>query len=75
MGVGEFCAVLDRDDQVGTDEVGQLGSECVDRPLELVDGAAPVYDPIVTGDAGEDLYGCLVKDLSESLVRISRCRR
>ena len=51
---------------MGTDEVGQLGSECVDRPLELVNGAARVYDPIVTGDAGEDLYGCLVKDFKTS---------
>jgi NAD(P)-dependent dehydrogenase (short-subunit alcohol dehydrogenase family) len=31
-------------------------------PLDLVDGAARVYDPIVRGEAGEDLYGCLLKD-------------
>ncbi|MEO8968520.1 MAG: SDR family NAD(P)-dependent oxidoreductase [Solirubrobacteraceae bacterium] len=31
-------------------------------PLDLVDGAARVYDPIVRGEAGEDLYGCFLKD-------------
>ena len=31
-------------------------------PLDLVDGAARVYDPIVRGEAGEDLHGCFLKD-------------
>ncbi|WP_336320077.1 SDR family NAD(P)-dependent oxidoreductase [Streptomyces lavendofoliae] len=31
-------------------------------PLDLVDGAARVYDPIVRGEMGEDLYGCFLKD-------------
>ncbi|MFG3497564.1 SDR family NAD(P)-dependent oxidoreductase [Streptomyces sp. NPDC047928] len=31
-------------------------------PLDLVDGAARVYDPIVRGESGEDLYGCFLKD-------------
>jgi NAD(P)-dependent dehydrogenase (short-subunit alcohol dehydrogenase family) len=31
-------------------------------PLDLVDGAARVYDPIVRGEAGEGLYGCFLKD-------------
>ncbi|MFF9425098.1 SDR family NAD(P)-dependent oxidoreductase [Streptomyces sp. NPDC014746] len=31
-------------------------------PLDLVDGAARVYDPVVRGEAGEDLYGCFLKD-------------
>jgi NAD(P)-dependent dehydrogenase (short-subunit alcohol dehydrogenase family) len=31
-------------------------------PLDLVDGAARVYDPIVRGEDGEDLYGCFLKD-------------
>ncbi|MFI9803071.1 SDR family NAD(P)-dependent oxidoreductase [Streptomyces sp. NPDC052301] len=31
-------------------------------PLDLVDGAARVYDPIVRGEAGEDLYGVFMKD-------------
>jgi NAD(P)-dependent dehydrogenase (short-subunit alcohol dehydrogenase family) len=31
-------------------------------PLDLVDGAARVYDPIVRGEAGEDLSGCFLKD-------------
>ncbi|WP_035771267.1 hypothetical protein [Arthrobacter sp. Br18] len=59
---GEFCPTQERDDQIGADEIGQLGSECVDLPLVVVDGAARVNDPIVTGDAGGELYGCLVKD-------------
>ncbi|GGI98878.1 SDR family NAD(P)-dependent oxidoreductase [Streptomyces brasiliensis] len=31
-------------------------------PLDLVDGAARVYDPIVRGEEGEDLYGVFLKD-------------
>jgi NAD(P)-dependent dehydrogenase (short-subunit alcohol dehydrogenase family) len=31
-------------------------------PLDLIDGAARVYDPIVRGEAGDDLYGCFLKD-------------
>jgi NAD(P)-dependent dehydrogenase (short-subunit alcohol dehydrogenase family) len=31
-------------------------------PLDLVDGAARVYDPIVRGEQGEDVYGCFLKD-------------
>ncbi|WP_171163364.1 SDR family NAD(P)-dependent oxidoreductase [Streptomyces sp. I05A-00742] len=35
-------------------------------PLDLVDGAARVYDPIVRGEEGEDLYGCFLKDYRRS---------
>jgi NAD(P)-dependent dehydrogenase (short-subunit alcohol dehydrogenase family) len=35
-------------------------------PLDLVDGAARVYDPIVRGELGEDLYGCFLKDYARS---------
>ncbi|PYC74471.1 short-chain dehydrogenase [Streptomyces tateyamensis] len=35
-------------------------------PLDLVDGAARVYDPIVRGEQGEDLYGCFLKDFEPS---------
>ncbi|GAA1912626.1 SDR family NAD(P)-dependent oxidoreductase [Streptantibioticus ferralitis] len=35
-------------------------------PLDLVDGAARVYDPIVRGEQGEDLYGCFLKDFAPS---------
>lgn len=31
-------------------------------PLDLVDGAARVYDPIVRGESGEDVYGVFLKD-------------
>ncbi|OIK29271.1 SDR family NAD(P)-dependent oxidoreductase [Streptomyces malaysiense] len=31
-------------------------------PLDLVDGAARVYDPIVRGEAGDDVYGVFLKD-------------
>jgi len=31
-------------------------------PLDLADGAARVYDPIVRGEAGEDLHGVFLKD-------------
>ena len=35
-------------------------------PLDLVDGAARVYDPIVRGELGEDLFGVFLKDYSPS---------
>ncbi|MGZ8634624.1 MAG: SDR family NAD(P)-dependent oxidoreductase [Solirubrobacteraceae bacterium] len=31
-------------------------------PLDLIDGAARVYDPIIRGEAGEDLHGVFLKD-------------
>jgi NAD(P)-dependent dehydrogenase (short-subunit alcohol dehydrogenase family) len=40
----------------------RLASEGFHAPLDLVDGAARVYDPIVRGEAGEDVYGCFLKD-------------
>jgi len=44
----------------------RLAEEGFHAPLDLVDGAARVYDPIVRGEAGEDLYGCFVKDYRPS---------
>jgi NAD(P)-dependent dehydrogenase (short-subunit alcohol dehydrogenase family) len=35
-------------------------------PLDLVDGAARVYDPIVRGEAGEDVHGCFLKDYASA---------
>ena len=40
----------------------RLAQEGFHAPLDLVDGAARVYDPIVRGEAGEDLHGCFLKD-------------
>jgi NAD(P)-dependent dehydrogenase (short-subunit alcohol dehydrogenase family) len=40
----------------------RLASDGFHAPLDLVDGAARVYDPIVRGEAGEDLYGVFLKD-------------
>ncbi|MDQ3734122.1 MAG: SDR family NAD(P)-dependent oxidoreductase [Actinomycetota bacterium] len=40
----------------------RLADEGFHAPLDLVDGAARVYDPIVQGEAGRDLYGCFLKD-------------
>ncbi|AKU19301.1 SDR family NAD(P)-dependent oxidoreductase [Luteipulveratus mongoliensis] len=48
------------------DEKLRLAAEGWHAPLDLVDGAARVYDPIVRGEAGEDLYGCFVKDFKPS---------
>jgi NAD(P)-dependent dehydrogenase (short-subunit alcohol dehydrogenase family) len=42
----------------------RLAAEGFHAPLDLVDGAARVYHPIVRGEAGEDLYGCFLKDYS-----------
>ena len=40
----------------------RLAEEGFHAPLDLVDGAARVYDPIVRGECGEDLYGVFLKD-------------
>ena len=44
----------------------RLAEEGFHAPLDLVDGAARVYDPIVLGEAGTDLFGCFVKDYQPS---------
>ncbi len=45
----------------------RLADEGFHAPLDLVDGAARVYDPIVRGgEAGEDVHGCFLKDYSPS---------
>jgi NAD(P)-dependent dehydrogenase (short-subunit alcohol dehydrogenase family) len=40
----------------------RLADEGFHAPLDLVDGAARVYDPIVRGEAGEDIHGVFLKD-------------
>jgi NAD(P)-dependent dehydrogenase (short-subunit alcohol dehydrogenase family) len=40
----------------------RLADEGFHAPLDLVDGAARVYDPIVRGELGEDVHGCFLKD-------------
>ncbi|TFD34327.1 SDR family oxidoreductase [Cryobacterium sp. TMT1-19] len=40
----------------------RLAEEGFHAPLDLVDGAARVYDPIVRGEGGEDLCGVFLKD-------------
>ncbi|WP_309617054.1 SDR family NAD(P)-dependent oxidoreductase [Salinibacterium sp.] len=40
----------------------RLAEEGFHAPLDLIDGAARVYDPIVRGEAGEDLFGIFLKD-------------
>ncbi|MBD8869910.1 SDR family NAD(P)-dependent oxidoreductase [Nocardioides donggukensis] len=44
----------------------RIAAEGWHAPLDLVDGAARVYDPIVRGEAGEDLHGCFLKDFAPS---------
>jgi NAD(P)-dependent dehydrogenase (short-subunit alcohol dehydrogenase family) len=44
----------------------RLAEEGFHAPLDLVDGAARVYDPIVRGEAGEDVHGCFLKDYRPS---------
>ena len=44
----------------------RLAEEGFRAPLDLVDGAARVYDPIVRGEAGEDVFGCFLKDYAPS---------
>jgi len=40
----------------------RLAQEGFHAPLDLVDGAARVYDPIIQGELGVDLHGCFLKD-------------
>jgi NAD(P)-dependent dehydrogenase (short-subunit alcohol dehydrogenase family) len=40
----------------------RLHEEGFAAPLDLVDGAARVYDPIVRGELGQDLHGVFLKD-------------
>jgi len=40
----------------------RLADDGFHAPLDLVDGASRVYDPIVRGEAGEDLHGVFLKD-------------
>ena len=42
----------------------RLADEGFHAPLDLADGAARVYDPILRGEAGEDLHGVFLKDYS-----------
>ncbi len=44
----------------------RIAAEGWHAPLDLLDGAARVYDPIVMGEAGEDIYGAFVKDYKPS---------
>ncbi|MCK5891122.1 MAG: SDR family NAD(P)-dependent oxidoreductase [Aeromicrobium sp.] len=44
----------------------RLADEGFKAPLDLVDGAARVYDPVVRGEAGEDLFGVFLKDYAPS---------
>ena len=43
----------------------RLHEEGFHAPLDLVDGAARVYDPIVRGEQGEDLKGIFLKDFEK----------
>jgi NAD(P)-dependent dehydrogenase (short-subunit alcohol dehydrogenase family) len=44
----------------------RLADEGFHAPLDLADGAARVYDPIVRGEAGEDLHGVFLKDYART---------
>lgn len=44
------------------DQKLRIAGEGWHAPLDLVDGAARVYDPIVQGERGTDLYGVFLKD-------------
>ena len=45
----------------------RLADEGFHAPLDLSDGAARVYDPIVRGEAGEDLHGVFLKDYAPAV--------
>jgi NAD(P)-dependent dehydrogenase (short-subunit alcohol dehydrogenase family) len=45
----------------------RLAEEGFHAPLDLSDGAARVYDPIVRGEAGEDIHGVFLKDYAPAV--------
>lgn len=45
----------------------RLADEGFHAPLDLADGAARVYDPIVRGEAGEDVHGVFLKDYAPAV--------
>ncbi|RJL32495.1 SDR family NAD(P)-dependent oxidoreductase [Bailinhaonella thermotolerans] len=51
-----------------TDEVPAPLRAGLDRrtPLDVIDGASRVYDPIVRGEAGDPVHGVLLKDYREA---------
>ncbi|MEU0478982.1 SDR family NAD(P)-dependent oxidoreductase [Streptosporangium sp. NPDC006013] len=51
-----------------TDENPVPMREWLDRrtPLDVIDGAARVYDPIVRGEAGDPVHGVFLKDYAEA---------
>jgi NAD(P)-dependent dehydrogenase (short-subunit alcohol dehydrogenase family) len=44
----------------------RLAEEGFKAPLDLVDGAARVYDPIIRGESGDDVHGVFLKDFVAS---------
>lgn len=44
----------------------RLADDGFHAPLDLVDGAARVYDPIIRGEKGEDIHGVFLKDYEPS---------
>ena len=72
LGLGEAQAVahgihLAAQGEVGAVRLGPAEAEAVAVAVggvlgRAVDGAARVYDPIVRGEAGEDLHGVFLKD-------------
>ena len=40
----------------------RLADDGFHAPLDLIDGAARVYDPVIRGEAGEDIHGVFLKD-------------
>ncbi|MBK5233202.1 MAG: SDR family NAD(P)-dependent oxidoreductase [Thermoleophilia bacterium] len=44
----------------------RLAEDGFHAPLDLVDGAARVYDPIIRGEKGEDIHGVFLKDYKVS---------
>lgn len=47
-------------------EAGADGRRRLQTPLDVVDGAARIYDPIVRGEAGAPVWGVLLKDYREA---------
>jgi len=45
----------------------RLAVEGFHAPLDLSDGAARVYDPIVRGEAGDDIHGVFLKDYAPAV--------
>ena len=63
---GKIAIISGAASGIGQASAVRLAEEGFHAPLDLVDGAARVYDPVVRGEAGDDVFGVFLKDYKVS---------